>query len=118
MPGGEFIAGGDPVAVAVDPTGRFIYSANQGSNDVSAFAINQSTGALVPVVGSPFLAGQNPHMLIVDDAGGFLYVANDGSNTVSAYAIDAVTGTLTPNPSGPFTAGSVTYAIASLASAH
>lgn len=116
--GSPFMAGGDPVALAVDPTGRFVYSANQGSSDVSAFVIDQSSGALIPVVGSPFVAGQNPHMLTADDSGDFLYVANAGSNDVSVFAINAVTGALSLNPSGPFTAGSVTYAIASLASAH
>jgi 6-phosphogluconolactonase len=39
-------AGTSPSAIAIDPTGRFAYVANFGSNDVSAFAINNSNGAL------------------------------------------------------------------------
>jgi hypothetical protein len=40
-------------------TAGFAYVANQGSNDVSAYTINATTGALTPVTGSPFAAGLN-----------------------------------------------------------
>lgn len=44
----------EPTSVAVDPSGKFAYVANNGSSDVSAFTINTATGALTAVVGSPF----------------------------------------------------------------
>jgi 6-phosphogluconolactonase len=48
---------GSSVSVAVDR--KFVYAANYGSNNVSAFSIDRRTGALTPISGSPFLAGTN-----------------------------------------------------------
>jgi 6-phosphogluconolactonase (cycloisomerase 2 family) len=45
--------------VTVDPSGRFAYVANSSSNDVSAYTINASTGALTSI-GSNALAGTSP----------------------------------------------------------
>src|SRR5580704_10954803 len=39
---------------------RYLYVANLGSSDVSAFTINAGTGALAPVAGSPFPTGNSP----------------------------------------------------------
>ena len=42
---GTIAAGTDPVSVAVDPSGKFAYVTNSGSNDVSMYSIG-STGTL------------------------------------------------------------------------
>jgi YVTN family beta-propeller protein len=44
--GGAVAAGLDPSSVSVDPSGKFVYVANQRSNDVSGYAIDANTGAL------------------------------------------------------------------------
>ena len=69
------------------PTQRsFVYTANGGSDDVSALKEDLTTGALSPATGSPFHAGdinENvPGVLTVDPAGRFLYVgdADSGGN--------------------------------------
>jgi 6-phosphogluconolactonase len=54
VPGSPFAAAPSPYSVAVDRDGRFLYVGNDDSNEVSAFAIDQPSGSLVPVVGSPF----------------------------------------------------------------
>jgi len=88
-------AGISNVIVSCTQTGRFAYVANRQSNSISAFAIDQSSGELVPLAGSPFASnGTTPTALTVDPNGQFLYVANSGSNSVSVYSIDA-TGALT-----------------------
>jgi len=73
-----------------------IYRRNEGSNDVSAFIVDNTTGALIAAPGSPFPAGKDPKaMAIMGYADGYnLYVANAGSDTVSAYSIDLNTGAL------------------------
>ena len=48
-PGSPFAAGVAPAGVAVDSGNRFVYVANSGSNDVSAYKIEAATGALKPV---------------------------------------------------------------------
>jgi 6-phosphogluconolactonase len=50
-------AGTDPRSLTIDPLGRFVYVANSMSNNISAYTINQTTGGLAPVAGSPFVAG-------------------------------------------------------------
>jgi DNA-binding beta-propeller fold protein YncE len=47
--------------VAIDNTGTFAYVVNAGTNNVSAYTVNATSGALKPVKGSPFVAGYDPH---------------------------------------------------------
>jgi len=68
---------------------KFVFVGNEGSNDVSAFAVNSTTGALTAVPGSPFPAGVDPQAMAIDYGLFYLFVANAGSNNVSAYTIDA-----------------------------
>ena len=99
-----------PFCVVVDPMGRFVYVANADSNNVSAYTINASTGALTPVAGSPFGAGTEPLGVAIDPSGKFAYVTNAGDRyrrrgnaaDVSAYTINASTGALTPVAGSPF----------------
>ena len=106
----------DGSALAVDPLGRFLYVLNPNANDVSVYAIDQTTGALSNVPNSPFTADDatTPQVLAAEANGKFLYVGNhqgsqSGFTTVGVidiYSIDANTGALasaTPTPTpGPF----------------
>ncbi len=93
-------------------TGGFAYVANcgrgcvggSGPENVSAYTIDGTTGALTPVAGSPFPAGSGPNSVTVDPTGQFAYVANFVSNNVSAYTIDGTTGALREIPGSPFPA--------------
>ncbi len=100
---------GTPIAAGVSPyataglefdpvydVNRHLFVGNEGSNDVSAFIVDNTTGALIAAPGSPFPAGKDPKaMAIMGYADGYnLYVANAGSDTVSAYSIDLNTGAL------------------------
>ncbi len=81
-----------------------IYVANHGgSNDISAFSIDQ-TGALTPVPGSPFPAVGNPLSLAVGAVYKFLYTANpDATNpSISGFSVDLGSGALTPLSGSPF----------------
>jgi Lactonase, 7-bladed beta-propeller len=91
--------------MAIDPSGKFAYVANQVSNNVSAYMIDASSGALTPIAGSPFAAGQSPISIAVDLSGKFAYVTNHGANNLSAYSINPVTGALTPIAGSPFATG-------------
>jgi 6-phosphogluconolactonase len=57
--------GGFPFALAVDPSGMFLYTGNQASNNVSGLSLNATTGALTTIPGSPFAGVTNPYDLIV-----------------------------------------------------
>jgi 6-phosphogluconolactonase (cycloisomerase 2 family) len=96
VPGSPFAAGGvKPASLAIDPTGSYLFVANQDSNNVTGFAITQSTGALAPISGSPFAAGAQPSSITFDNKSGNLYVANIGASTVSGYSMNSSTGALT-----------------------
>jgi 6-phosphogluconolactonase len=93
-----------PQEIAIDPLGRFVYTANTNDSTVSMFTINQSTGVLTPTTPatvSTMLPGEvlsDPGFLTVDPAGKFLYVSaldSDGA-TVSMFTINQTTGLLTP----------------------
>lgn len=86
-------------------TAGFVYVTNRGANSVSAYAVDDSTGMLTEVQGSPFATGIQPAGVAVDRSNRFLYVANNyfgSAGNLSAYAIDATTGALTPLQGSPF----------------
>ena len=92
------VTAGQPVSVAVDPSGKFAYVANENdapgpAGNVSMYTINATTGGLT-FIGS-IAAGIGPDSVAVDPAGRFAYVTNFGSNDISTYSIDATTGALT-----------------------
>lgn len=87
-----------PNSVAVDPTGKFAYVANSGTNNVSMYAINGTTGALTLI--GRIDAGIGPASVAVDPSGKFVYVANESNfdslvGNVSRYTIDSTSGALT-----------------------
>lgn len=90
------------VAVAPDPSGKFgkfAYVANEGSNNVSMYTINATTGILKAI--GTVAAGIYPNSVAVDPSGKFAYVANSFSGDVSMYTIDATTGILEANGTNP-----------------
>jgi len=105
----RFTDGRGSIFMSIDPSGRFAYVANHGSNTISAFSICGS-GALTPIPGSPFPAGPFPASVAVDPNGQFVYVANCASlfcaevpsGSVSVFRMDATSGGLTPVARSPF----------------
>ena len=87
----------------------FVYTANGGSDDVSALKEDLNPGALSPVTGSPFHAGdinENvPGVLTVDPAGRFLYVGDADSGEISTFSINRDTGVLTEVAGSPLISG-------------
>ncbi len=74
---------------------RFTYVANAGSNDVSMYTINATTGALTAIAPGTIAAGRFPQAVAVDPSGRFAYVATLEFDAVSMYTINATTGALT-----------------------
>ena len=89
--------------LAVDGTGKFLY-AGQGlaALPVYAFSIDQNTGALSQVVGSPF--GLGVAGVRTDFTGKFAVglTGIGGDNHLYVFAIDATTGALAPVSNSPF----------------
>lgn len=92
---GSPIAAGQAVeSLVIHPTGKYLYAANSGSNNISLYTIS-STGGLTEVTPRT-VTGTSPTLLVMDAGGNFLYAANTGSFDISVYSINASSGALTP----------------------
>jgi len=92
LAGSPFAAGMDPLHIALDPAGKFLYAANIQDNTISAFAINASSGVLTKVAGSPFVTASSLDGVQVDQTGTLLFAAS--SDEISTFRINASTGAL------------------------
>jgi 6-phosphogluconolactonase len=92
--GSPYLAGNSPSSVVVNPSGQFLYVANEADNTISLFSINSTTGALTEVLPRT-TTGLSPGFMTLDSAGSFLFVADQISNDISSFQIGA-TGALTP----------------------
>jgi 6-phosphogluconolactonase (cycloisomerase 2 family) len=88
-----FVSGNVPLALSATPAGTFLYAANAADNSISAFAIDQTSGALTPIATSPIALPASPEDLKVDALGRFLFVAMP-TGTISVFTINANTGAL------------------------
>jgi len=88
-----------PRSVAVDPFGKFLYTANYSAmSDVSAFSIT-SMGTLTQVSGSPYTVGPGTvaSSVLADPLGRFLWV-DYFSFAIDCFSIDSNTGALSEVP--------------------
>jgi DNA-binding beta-propeller fold protein YncE len=109
---GKAIGLNGPNSVAVSPNGRNVYVTSRGSNAVTAFQRDRSTGALrqlagaagcvsgVPLPGcATGTALLGPDVVIVSPDGKNVYVGSFFGNAVAVFSRDPSTGALT-QPSG------------------
>jgi 6-phosphogluconolactonase (cycloisomerase 2 family) len=90
--GSPYKAGVKPVALAADPTNRFMYVTDFASNQMIGYTI-QSGSVLNFLINGPFATGSEPTALTVDPRGKYIYVTNGLTSSVTAYSIDLATGT-------------------------
>lgn len=103
VPDAPFAVNRSVTAVAVHPSGDFIYAAasEQASGDGIAVFQLQSNGSLKEISGSPFTTEIGPEALVVDPTGNYLYVA-DFSNYIQAFQINRSSGALTKVSGSPY----------------
>src|SRR2546421_4320338 len=115
VPGSPFMTGGNGSGLyaasntaTVTIRKKILYVANTGSNNISGFSINTTTGALTLVPGSPFATKGNGSFfgisLAVTPNGKFVYAGNAGSGNISAFSVGS-NGALTSIAGSPFSAG-------------
>ena len=99
--------GKNPVHLAIDPTGRWLITANYGSGSVGVVPIEKdgTLGPRTDLVALPGELGPNrkeqasshPHQVVFDPSGRFIAVPDKGLDRVFMFRLDAVAGKLTPN---------------------
>jgi 6-phosphogluconolactonase (cycloisomerase 2 family) len=95
---------------------RYVYVVNQGSNDVSGFAVDSSTGALSAITsstfpGSPWAVGTGPQAMAAFVPAQALYIANTGSDDLTVFGIDPGSGALNSPSTYPTGKGPTSLAI-------
>jgi 6-phosphogluconolactonase len=100
--------GVDPAGVVVDASGKYVYIPNTADATISAFSLDNTSGALTAVPNSPFPSGgigniNGPLGIARDDFGHFVFVCN-ASNDISVFSISG-NGALTPVSGSPFADG-------------
>ncbi|WP_322043092.1 lactonase family protein [Paraburkholderia sp. J67] len=85
-------------ALHLSPDGKFLYVSNRGdANDISIFAVDQTSGKLKRV-GRQASLGKSPREFAIDPSGQWLIVGNQGSDTAYVFRRDQETGLLEANP--------------------
>jgi len=93
--------GNQPITLAVDGAGPFLYAGTLADASVHIFAIDGATGALDAAI-PPFELEQDPAYVAVDPTGHFLYVTLELEAGVRGFAIAPSTGALTELEGSPF----------------
>jgi 6-phosphogluconolactonase len=95
-----------PDAIEVDPRAIYVYVANYNANDVSAYAIDRSTGNATQISGATtYGVDAGPLSILIEPAEGrFVYTANFLGNTVSGLALNPANGQLSAVQNTPFKA--------------
>ena len=84
-------------SLRTDPSNRFAYAGNLGSDHVLQYRFDANTGALSPI-GSGYVSvptGTGPRHLAFSANGKYLYVVGEMSGTITAFSIDGNSGALT-----------------------
>lgn len=82
---------------------QFVYIPFTDINGVQALSIDEASGTLTPVTGSPFiLTGGTADKVIADPKGKFLFVGSEGIGAISVFSIGS-SGALTQVNGSPFT---------------
>lgn len=78
--------------ITADQSGRYLYIATNGTNDISAWQVDPGSGELTAIPGAPFKTGKDPSAVVVHPSNQFLYTADFSAATISWFRIDPATG--------------------------
>jgi 6-phosphogluconolactonase (cycloisomerase 2 family) len=110
LPGSPFLVGGfaageQPHAIAIDPTGRFLYIATSTDTahgliqNFHEFTIDNATGVLTAAPSSPDLQGELITSIAFDSGGNYAYVGRSGMTStklpILVCSVDFISGLLT-----------------------
>jgi hypothetical protein len=76
--------------LAVDPSGKYLYSTVTSTKSLYVYSINQYTGVLTPIVDTPgtIPVGTSPQKLTIDPTGRFMYLNTPGDGTITVFTLN------------------------------
>ena len=92
------------VSVTLVCPASILYATSQGQ--IYAFYIDEATGSLTGVAGSPYAGGTQLTKIAMAPNGKFIYVTDFGGNAVLGYAIDPISGALSGIAGNPYVVAS------------
>jgi DNA-binding beta-propeller fold protein YncE len=102
---------------SLTPDGKHLYVAVSNTDKILAMDVNQTSGALSVMAGSPYAtAGDTPSELAIEPDGDQLWVSEAFGKSVEGFGIDPTTGALTQTVD-PVVMTSQTHAVATTADA-
>jgi 6-phosphogluconolactonase len=99
LPSSPFAAGRGPNSLLAQDS--FLYGLNSLDHTISAYSVDQNSGNLTEIVGSPYSAGTAERGL-TNNYGNVLYAPDLNSNSILAFSVDETAGTLSPLTGSPF----------------
>jgi 6-phosphogluconolactonase len=117
MVNAPFNTGLFPVAVTIDPRGKYLYTANFGANTVGSYAIDPASGNPAGVVGTGNLTvATGPTCVAIEPALGiYLYTSNRLDGSVSGAQLNPSNGGLQAIENTPFSANAQLSCVAAAA---
>src|SRR5215470_1726796 len=88
-PSNIFNTGTGPIAMTASPAGNFLFVLNQGSNNISGFAIDPTNGHLSAVSNSPFATGCSGSSLAITPKADIVFVACPAAGTIQAMPVSS-----------------------------
>lgn len=89
IPTNIFSAGTGPISMAATPASTFLFVLNQGSNNISAFSIDPTTGNLNPVSNSPFTTSCSGNSIALNPQANTLFVTCPAAGTIQAFSVSS-----------------------------
>ena len=83
-------------SVAIDPSGKYLYTANSNMGTVSSYSIYNGVLSHASLSTTARNSGFEPYHLTVDPSGRFIYVTDWNTGTASSFSVDK--GVLLPHP--------------------
>jgi len=104
VPGSPFRISEYSGAIAVHPSGKFIFVGTfvaQSGDGILILKVNPD-GSLTQVNSSPIRTSATPVWIVIDPWGKYLYVNSQNGASIDAFSIDITSGALTPVPGSPY----------------
>ena len=95
----------NPIVLAYEIRGKWLYVANQGNNNtttgnpesgITGYVIDPTTHQLSEIAGLPFSTGSGPQCLVEDPSNQYFFTANFYDSTVTGNSLDQNSGALVP----------------------